>query len=297
MPTIGRVLVIAKRSAYDLYVREHKMSRVRALLRAGDPTVARLKGADAQHSKALAELRGALKALRLKARLMLRSQLRTIEGFDLVISVGGDGTVLNASHGVGNTPLLGINSAPAHSVGFLCSARAGELEETLRAAVRNELPTVTLARMRVCVDEREVHRRVLNDVLFAHKNPAMTSRYFLCVEGGELEEHKSSGLWVGTATGSTAALRSAGGRVLPLRSRRLQYVVREPYTPEHEGYAHEKGLIEPGAVFEVLNKMREGALFLDGPRNVVALEIGQRIRFDLSPEPLRLLGVPPRRAA
>jgi NAD+ kinase len=144
--------------------------------------------------------------------------------------------------------------------------------------------------MRVSVDGREVHRRILNEVLFAHKSPAMTSRYFLSV--GEItEEQKSSGFYIGPAVGSTAAIRSAGGRVLPLRSKKLQLIVREPYTPDGSRYRIEHVLIDPGTKVEALNKMREGYLFLDGPRQPLPLEIGQRVNFDLSPEPLYVFGI------
>ena len=44
---------------------------------------------------------------------------------DLVVTIGGDGTLLAASHAIGDTPILGINSAPDFSVGFFCSGRLG----------------------------------------------------------------------------------------------------------------------------------------------------------------------------
>ena len=42
---------------------------------------------------------------------------------DLVVAVGGDGTLLAASHNVVDVPILGVNSAPGHSVGFFCAAK------------------------------------------------------------------------------------------------------------------------------------------------------------------------------
>src|SRR5262249_40637486 len=104
-------------------------------------------------------------------------------------------------------------------------------------------------------------------------------------------EQKSSGIWIGPAAGSTAAIRSAGGRVLAPRSRLIQYVVREPYTPTGMAYRCEHGLVSPGDALEILNKMREAALFIDGPRPGAPGEIGQRVRFDLSDEPLRVIGL------
>jgi NAD+ kinase len=131
---------------------------------------------------------------------------------------------------------------------------------------------------------------VLNDALFAHAHPANTSRYLLTV-GDHTEAQRSSGIWVSTATGSTAAIHSAGGRVLPLRSRKLQYVVREPYAAPGERAVCLGGVLRQGQVFEVANKMREAKVYLDGPRTALTVEIGQRVRFERSEEPLMLLGV------
>lgn len=284
------MLVVAKKSAYDYYVRRYKMARVQKLLRARDPSVARLERADKHHSETLVEVREALAALGLRARFRDRSQVGSVDGFDLVLTVGGDGTLLSVSHAVGDTPMFGINSAPLDSVGYLCSARRGNVGERLTAAVEGRLRAVRLARMRITLDGRPVHTRVLNDVLYAHKNPAMTARYILMCRA-EPEEQKSSGIWIGPAAGSTAAIRSAGGRVLAPRSRMLQYVVREPYTPTGMAFRCERGLVAPGEALEIWNKMREAALFVDGPRTVVPVEIGQRVRFDLSPEPLRVIGL------
>jgi NAD+ kinase len=289
---IERVLVIAKRSAYDYYVRRYKMARVRELLRAKDPSVARLLRADRHHSATLAELREVLRNLGVRARFRDRSQMGSTEGFDLVITVGGDGTLLSASHACGDVPIFGINSAPFDSVGFLCSARQGNVRSRVRDAVQGRLPITLLSRMRVTVDGEVVHQRVLNDVLYAHRNPAMTARYHLIFRGVS-EEHKSSGIWIGPAAGSTAAIRSAGGRVLSPRSRMIQFVVREPFHPCGGKFTWERGLVRPGEALEVLNVMREAALYIDGPRCMIPLEIGQRVRFDVSPEPLRVLGFSP----
>lgn len=286
-----RVLVVAKDSAYETYVRRAKEARVRALLKAGDASVARLRRADAHHRAAVEAVRSTLAQEGVKAVFRPLTKVGSTAGFDLVVSVGGDGTLLGVSHAVAtDTPVFGVNSAPQDSVGFLCSARgATEARVKLRDAVRGKLPSTPLARMRVCIDGEEVHRRVLNDVLYTHRNPATTARYFLR-HARVNEEQKSSGIWVCTASGSTAATRSAGGKVLPARSRRLQWVVREPYHSGEGELRLHKGLVEPGQVLEVHNKMREGALYLDGPLLVVPLEIGQRVRFELSPEPLCVLG-------
>ena len=78
----------------------------------------------------------------------------------------------------------------------------------------------------VTLDGVMLPEAALNDVLIAHQHPAATSRYLVRL-GRISETHRSSGLWVSTPAGSTAGIRSSGGAVLPLRSRRLQFRARE----------------------------------------------------------------------
>jgi NAD+ kinase len=139
-----------------------------------------------------------------------------------------------------------------------------------------------------------VSARVLNDALFCHRSPAATTRYILTL-GRKVEEQKSSGFWIGPAAGSTAAQRSAGGKILPLASPDLQFVVREPYTPEGEKLKLVRGLVSRGAELFVRSKMRDGRLFIDGPHEVVEIEMGDRLVFRRSAESLTVLGLSARR--
>lgn len=50
-----------------------------------------------------------------------------------------------------------------------------------------------------------------------------------------------SGMWICTATGSTAAMRNAGGREMNLRSRSLQYMVREHLAEEGQEHLRASG--------------------------------------------------------
>src|SRR5690606_19832275 len=141
----------------------------------------------------------------------------------------------------------------------------------------------------VRIADRVVSERVLNDALFCHASPAATSRYLL--ELGDIsEEHKSSGFWIGPAAGSTAAQCSAGGRVLPLESTRLQLVVRELYTPTGEHYRLRHALIDAGRELIVRIKIRDATLFLDGPDRLFRVKFGDVIGFRVADVPFVLLG-------
>ena len=287
-----RVLLIYKKSAYQIYVRERKNARIAELVEREDVAVAEMLRADREHVETIEEARVACRELGVKGVFRYRSDEGLVEGFDLIVTIGGDGTLLWASHRVPpGLPVLAINSAPDHSVGYFCGGRKGRVREILAAALARSLPATKLTRMEVQVDGRVVHRRVLNDALFCHKVPAATTRYIL-LRRGEREEQKSSGVWIGPAAGSTAAQRSAGGRVLAPRSRSLQFVVREPYVPPVGPYRLRRGLVKPGESVRLISQVREGRVFLDGPHVAHDVTVGVELELRKSDEPLTLLAFP-----
>jgi NAD+ kinase len=295
MARAARVALVLKRSAWRVYVEEERDPRVRRLLAKNDPAVRSLRAANELHERTVVEVKAALAATGAEVTT-IRDAARPFdaESVDLVITVGGDGTLLSASHSVRRVPILGINSAPGHSVGFFCGARSGAVASAIAAAVRGSLKQVELARMQIKKNGRVVSARVLNDALLCHSSPAATSRYLVRL-GRTEEDQKSSGFWIGPAAGSTAAQRSAGGRVLPLTSRQLQLVVREPYTPQGERYRLRRALIEPGQSLVVRSKMKQAKLFYDGPNNMIDVAIGDVVEFSEARENLKLFGISPRR--
>lgn len=285
-----RVLVIYKKSAYQIYVRERRHERIQQLVAAGVSTAVQLLAAHEAHMRSLELARHALRQLGAAAKFRHRSHDAHAKGMDLVVTLGGDGTLLWASHLVGpDTPLLAINTAPRASVGYFCAGKDDEIADVLADALARKLRETSLTRMQVSIDERTVSTRVLNDALFCHECPASTSRYALRV-GRVREDQKSSGLWIGPAAGSTAAQHSAGGKILPVRSKLLQYVVREPYEPNGARYRLRTGLIKSGASVTLQSSMRAGRLYLDGPHDTYAVDMASSIEFRSSDEPLTLLG-------
>ena len=286
-----RVSLLEKRSTYRKLVLEAQDLHVARLIRRKDPTVVRLKQSHEDHESTIREVRDALAELDVEIVFRGPPRQRVPKRSDLVITVGGDGTLLAASHLVGATSLLlGINSAPGHSVGFFCGGAKGNARDVIARALEGKLARTTLTRMRVALNGRVIHNRVLNEALFCHTSPAATSRYIFELPKGK-EEQRSSGVWVGPAAGSTAAQRSAGGKVLPLRAKHLQYVVREPYTPMGERFRFACGLVGENEELVLRSKMRDARVFIDGHRLVHAITLGDVLALRRSDEPLVVLGI------
>lgn len=290
-----KVIVVAKRSSYSRLTDGDVDQRAQILLQRGDPSVAKWIPAHDQHVRTLEKVEEALARLGVES-LVLHGSHASFEakGVALVVTVGGDGTLLAASHSIGDVPVLGVNSAPRYSVGFFCSARAQGIKRALSDALEGRTPEVVLTRMSVRHNGQTRSERVLNEALFCHVVPAATSSYIAQV-GRIREEQRSSGLWIGPAAGSTAAQRSAGGRVLPLTSKKLQLVVREPYYVRGQKYRLVRELIGERSQCIIKSKMHKARVFLDGPYQAISVRLGDEVVFERSPQNLRVLGLAARR--
>lgn len=295
-PPRPRVIVVAKQSALGRLERGEGDARARTLLRGRHEAVKKWRPAHAEHEKTLQAVEAALAELGADA-LFLRGPHAEFDpsGSDLVITVGGDGTLLAASHSIRDVPILGINSAPGYSVGFFCAATRHDVGPKLRAALSGRLRAAVLRRMAVYVNDQLRSERVLNEALFCHSEPAATSDYILRV-GRSREEQKSSGVWIGPAAGSTAAIHSAGGKILPLTSSKLQFVVREPYLGGGRSYSLLSKVVPQGSKVTLVSKMQSARVFLDGPYRVLSVRLGDRVRFETSRQPLLVLGLSPSRS-
>jgi NAD kinase len=218
---------------------------------------------------------------------------RVIAKAQFVITVGGDGTLLAAAHWVGSAKLLGVNSAPKSSVGYLSCTQRTLLARDLGRIAKGTLLPQQVSRIEVALDGRSLPP-ALNDVLVAHEQPAATSRYRLHL-GRLAEEHRSSGLWVASAAGSTAGIRSAGGQPMPLDARRLEFRARELYRPRgSRDPVLESGFVEAGQELVIESAMESGWLYLDGARMATRFPFGARATFRVAEQPLLLFADPSR---
>ncbi|HYP25197.1 MAG TPA: hypothetical protein VE262_00640 [Blastocatellia bacterium] len=266
------------------------------LARRGDMTAHRLVHAHDEHHRTVDAVRKALEERGIEFTETTPGRFREgvkrkIAASDLTVSVGGDGTALASSHYVRDGLIIGVNSAPRDSVGHFCSTDRRGFPEMLGEILDSRLKPLRLARLEVSLDDEPLPELALNDVLIAHSLPAATTRYIIQI-GGEREEHRSSGVWVSTAAGSTAGIRSAGGKVLPLRSRRFQYLVRELYRQAGKSYTLKRGILESDRQLIIASKMPEGRLYLDGARTTYDFPFGTRAKVEVSRFDLNLFMKP-----
>src|SRR5262249_38370324 len=135
----------------------------------------------------------------------------------LVVSIGGDGTILAAARALVGTsfPLLPVNLG---GLGFLASAEGRDVGRAVRAALRGECARDVRRLMAVDVSRGDRPFRHLgfavNDATIRQGPSVPALRAELEVDGKEVGMVLSDGLVVATPTGSTAYSLSAGGPVL-----------------------------------------------------------------------------------
>lgn len=286
-----RVLVVYKKDAYQQYVQEQQDPHLIRLLRRAHPNVLDMQRAHVVHEEALNAVVHALRQLSVEFDLAYRADLKVTKRYHLVVSVGGDGTFLQAARSVTRTPLLGVNSDPQRSEAVFCAATRRTFPRLMRLALKGRLPELRLCRLQVRLNGRRLPQRALNDVLVVHDDPATMSRYRLRI-GAREETQKSSGLWVSTAAGSSSAVLAAGGVRLPWGAKRFQYRPREIYRGRLSRCRLRGGVLPPGTAVQVTWLMRRGSAFVDGPHVKIPLRFADRLEIRLSlADPLRVLGL------
>ena len=207
---------------------------------------------------------------------------RLVVDTDLVVALGGDGTILRAAHLVGlrGIPVLGLNFG---RLGFLANSSEGGVVAAVAAALAGDVVEERRANLRidvVCDGEPDPFEDAngsdglggsrSRSPLFAFNEVAVTRGAFgrmidfeLGVSGARIAEMRGDGVVVATATGSTAYALSAGG---PLVSPGFGGLVVVPIAPHT---LHSRAIVTAESdVAEVTLSpsvaYRESVVFVDG---------------------------------
>ncbi|MDR2462743.1 MAG: NAD(+)/NADH kinase, partial [Verrucomicrobiales bacterium] len=135
---------------------------------------------------------------------------------DLLIVVGGDGTLLRAARRTqgSNIPLLGIN---AGKLGFLTSLPGEDVARAVPRVLNGEYEIVKRMALTVSVvrGEKILYRGwALNEGVVARRDHSHIVRLEVRVSGEYLTDYLCDGLIIATPTGSTAYSLSAGGVII-----------------------------------------------------------------------------------
>jgi NAD+ kinase len=217
-------------------------------------------------------------------RVVPREQIG--EGNDLVLVLGGDGTLLAVADILGqaghDVPILGVNFG---SLGFLTEITRPELFSALAAAVRGEVEHDE--RMMLSGQTAADTRIALNDIVFTRT--ALSRMVDLDVTVGDqfVTSVRSDGLIIATPTGSTAYNLSAGG---PVVHPAMDAIVLTPIAPHT--LTHRPIVIPSEREVRVRaasgNAGAEVYITFDGQHGF-ALQEGEEVRVTRAAKPIRLV--------
>jgi NAD+ kinase len=208
--------------------------------------------------------------------------------FDLVVALGGDGTLLRASRWAADAgvPVLGINLG---DLGFLTAYQAELGEVGLQAAVRGELSWEPRLRMQVVVRRGgavTLRETACNDAYVKHGEFPRLLSLATDVGGQFMATYKADGLIVCTPMGSTAYNLAAGGPIVAPSARAFTITPICPHS-----LTHRPVVVDAGSLIEITYAgPPEGSaafLTIDGQTSV-ELEIDDKVEIAAAAEPLRL---------
>lgn len=204
---------------------------------------------------------------------------------DLLVCLGGDGTILRAVHLLDGAavPILSVHVG---TLGYLAEVEPDEAVAVMGAWL--ESPGTSGCRLdermmlRVAVRRREggapLEWRALNEAVLERQQSGHTIWVDVAIDGAQFARYSADGLIVATPTGSTAYNMSARGPVLSPRQRAI---VLTPVSP-HMLFDRSLVLDDAEALALSLVGTREADLVIDG-RRVATLEPGDSVACDRAP--------------
>ncbi len=182
-----------------------------------------------QHNSTLNVLRDSLKVQKVHYDEITTAFLDRVDfnKYNIVICVGGDGTLLRTSYFIEDQLVLGVNSDNANSIGYLLNVSKDNLKQAIAKIAKNKYSVEKRTRINTYKNGKFIGG-ALNEIFVGHKDPYKVLEYFIGIDGRKSIHMKSSGTLVSTGSGSTGWMHSAGGQDFDKTSRKLEYLVREP---------------------------------------------------------------------
>jgi len=200
--------------------------------------------------------------------------------FDLVVTLGGDGTFLKGARTAAelDLPIVGINLG---SLGFLTSVGMDELEAALERVWAGNFTLET--RLRLAAHAPALAPcTALNEIGLVHTEISRRTEIELFVGERSVGSYPGDGVLIATPTGSTAYALSAGG---PIIEPTMDCLVVTPLAPHRLGM---RPLVLPSASVFVAVAKRPAEVLADGDP-VMTLTPGMAIEIRKAARPTRLI--------
>ena len=212
-----------------------------------------------------------------------------LDGTDLILTVGGDGTILRAAQVVVShpIPITGVNLG---KLGFMTELSVAEAKDKLAALLAGEgwidERAMLEAELEAPDSEGPPVLYALNDMVMARGEIARMVRVEAAIDGKSLTTYRADGVILATATGSTGYSLSAGGPILHPQAKEFLLL---PILP-HLSLAYTLVLPSSVSVRLRINAAHPTTLSVDGHMNL-SLPSGATLKVKQSAKKTRFLRV------
>lgn len=143
--------------------------------------------------------------------LGMKAEIADKNKYDVIISLGGDGTFLTAAMKFfgEDIPIAGINLG---NLGYLSAGCKDDLDEILLNILNNNYTIEERTVLEACTGDKKLY--ALNDVTINRANYGKMIKVDVFLDGKYMDTYNGDGIIVGTSTGSTAYSLSAGGPII-----------------------------------------------------------------------------------
>jgi len=143
----------------------------------------------------------------------VHSDKTIINRSDLLIAIGGDGTLLSSARNFGynQIPILGINLG---NLGFLTDIPPADLTHSLNEVIHGKFVKDKRIFLEASVEGSKKKFQALNEVVLHSGSIAQLIEYDLLIDGEFVYRQKADGLIISTSTGSTAYSLSGNGPII-----------------------------------------------------------------------------------
>jgi len=217
---------------------------------------------------------------RANIELIMAEEVSASKPADLIIAMGGDGTVLHALGQFAGVPVLAVNFG---HLGFLTASARDELDKVVVRLLSDDY--FIDERLALAVEHRGVTHRCVNELVI--KSMMRMVSLSLSINGRNIHTPRGDGLIVGTPTGSTAYLLSTGA---PIVTPDVDCILVQPL---NEYSFSSRSIVLPGSarvgVTVEPGNRDDGVILVNDGGDALPLVAGDHVEIARSEIPARLV--------
>ena len=214
----------------------------------------------------------------------------TMKSVDVVIVLGGDGTMLRASHAIGNctVPMIGLNLG---TTGFLTEVECSAMEDMVDRLIRGDYVIEKRMRLTGVISKagEKLEYSALNDVVIIREGVLRLIALRIYVNDVFFDTYEADGVIISTPTGSTGYNLSAGGPIVAPGTRTIVLTPISPHSLSKKSIVFDAGdRIRISLVEKRKTQINEGIVSFDGYKNY-EISVDDEVEVMASDIPLHLI--------